>query len=659
MADFSYFCNALLKKLIQEEKFSAPMPWIGLYVAVASLICSSLMATDAFLGFHNKKLWFPCRFFTLNATTLTLLAVAMKIPVDLSTPMRGPTDQLSKLSSIVFMCTVMGNFMPSLGQMTNEDIFMNLTALCILVITIFGNICIQLATGVLYSLLPLLLIEQLVVLFLMPVLLVIVCFSALSIPSARKYIDMKYNEINKDDTSQEPYETKRLEFDQLKDCVRNYWMMAETGSPQFVIGRSVTCCVSGAICILSALILVEAEFRIYYSAEILPFDGQRSSYKWSTFVILVIQTIGVGLGTIAPAIRWFSAIKMKCSGKRGESFTSAFKTEKYWIAKLVEWRESPLPFKIRSPKFKKLVHTTRNLLLCFCIRVQTVIVVASKSIQLLFVLFIGPVLFCYSICKWVMRKFISICTISRSHTGSESEHVRNVDLSCYVLHLEGEKELPERMLKNIRDVADRLIQKGRKKQPKHLIELVQKSAGFKGLAEFDSEQVPSLSSCEPRNSWMLPLVTLTSIAISLPNIASHMVEGLLKSVSEGLVYVSLLEKDLDAKGDLIYIRNAAEVIWLGIELYGKWLDTDLRKMALNGKNFKTTLQRLSDISKDCITEFKRNANGSVKENPQNWPVQVIAANSMYRISQTVLLNYECSSNIESTNDTCLDRKSVV
>jgi hypothetical protein len=32
------------------------------------------------------------------------------------------------------------------------------------------------------------------------------------------------------------------------------------------------------------------------------------SFKWSTTLVLVIQIIAVGVGTIAPACRWFIAI---------------------------------------------------------------------------------------------------------------------------------------------------------------------------------------------------------------------------------------------------------------------------------------------------------------------------------------------------------------
>ncbi|MED6215789.1 hypothetical protein PIB30_001407 [Stylosanthes scabra] len=94
---------------MEDDKFSKPMPWIGIYIAAASLACLIAVTADLVLGFRSRKLWFPCRFFCLNATTLTLIGVAVKLSVDLNTSMPQRSDQLAKLSSSAFICTIMGN----------------------------------------------------------------------------------------------------------------------------------------------------------------------------------------------------------------------------------------------------------------------------------------------------------------------------------------------------------------------------------------------------------------------------------------------------------------------------------------------------------------------------------------------------------------------
>ena len=138
------------------------------------------------------------------------------------------------------------------------------------------------------------------------------------------------------------------------------------------------------------------------------------------------------------------------------------------------------------------------------------------------------------------------------------------------------------MGKNIINAVDRLIQMGKKKQPGNLKEILKKSISFNGVTEFDSVETPSLDFNVPPNSWTMTIVTLTSIVVALPNIGNQMVEVLLRGVNEGLVYIRLVEKDLDGKGYLMNIKNAAEGTWWGVEFSHKWWDQDLRKMASKG-----------------------------------------------------------------------------
>ncbi|KAM1145864.1 hypothetical protein FF1_037811 [Malus domestica] len=144
------------------------------------------MAADVIHGFRHWKLWFPCKFFSINATSLTMIGVAIKLSVDLNTPMPGHQDQLAKLSSSVLICTVMGNTMPSLGVMKNTEIMMNAIAFKILVITVIVNICIQLATGAIF-------VFCMEHAFIMLVLFIMMNFSALTIPVCKRYLEHKYN----------------------------------------------------------------------------------------------------------------------------------------------------------------------------------------------------------------------------------------------------------------------------------------------------------------------------------------------------------------------------------------------------------------------------------------------------------------------------------
>ncbi|GJU58652.1 hypothetical protein Tco_1236418, partial [Tanacetum coccineum] len=148
------------------------------------------MVADLLHGLKNKKLWFPCKTFTLNAASLTVIAVAMKLPVDLSNPMLGDADQIAKFGSMVFMCTMMANLLPSLATMNSSE--------------------------------------------------------RLTILKSKQIIELKYKAGHetalKDLELQQP---ERLSVAKLKQHVKNHWIMAGTGSPQFTTAFSATTSASG------------------------------------------------------------------------------------------------------------------------------------------------------------------------------------------------------------------------------------------------------------------------------------------------------------------------------------------------------------------------------------------------------------------------------
>ncbi|GAV83436.1 hypothetical protein CFOL_v3_26883 [Cephalotus follicularis] len=620
---------------LNDTKFSEPMPWIGIYVAVASLVCAVAMAVDTVRGFRQRKFWFPCKYFTINATTLTLIGVAIKLSVDLNTSMPSHQDQLAKLSSAVFICTIMGNSMPSFGIMEDKDIAMNIMALGIIVITLVVNICIQLGTGVIYIFWK----EHAFIMFVMLLLLVILSFSASTVAFTKHLLELKYNYKYRLAVQECRNETGKDVITKLREDLMKYWMMAHTSSPQFVMGRSVTCTASGVLTLLSAVTLAEAMFRSYLMMPLsFKFCFGESDYKWSTTVVLVTQTIAVGVGSIAPAFRWFLAIKFCCKKSGNRSYKQEFTLERYWIQRLVEMKECPLTLRIHDRRLRKHAHDAKNLILNVCIGMQTGIVFMSKVIRLISTHLVSQILRFCKCCRELKKYSIS------NDSGSESKPSPKLDLSRFVLHLEGESELVELMMKNNCNATDHWRHRGKKKQPKHLIKLLEMSTiseGFKGVGEFDSDKILPIDCQQPPNCWALPVVTLTSIALALPNVNKSVLKQLKHSVTEGLMYVKLIEKTLDERGDLKNIRTAADVIWLGVDLYHNWLDVDLRKLSLQGKDPKEILKELSDSAKNRYMEYKKiYMHLCLKETPSKWPAKVLAANSMYRITQSILLSYD-------------------
>ncbi|XP_057808820.1 uncharacterized protein LOC131023290 [Salvia miltiorrhiza] len=617
-----------------EKLLEAPMPWIGLYVAAASLACTAAMAADTLQGLWKKKHWFPSKYFSINATSLTLLAVAMKLPVDLTTRMYSVTDRLAKVSSLVFMSTATANLLTSLGSMTDKDVLMNVAALGILVITVVVNVVIQVVQMHAYLGNRLAFPEELLAILSMLFLLLMFVSTALMIPSTKRYLETKYHEMHRSALNEDEIDAEKVvTTDKLRVLIKKYWVMAETSNPQFVIARSVTCTTSGVLSLSIALILVEVEIRMAMEFGLL--RHSYSSYGWSTKFVLVVQTAGVIVGTIAPAARWLVAVKYR------RSIGSAVTVEGYWTQKMVEWRQGSLSFQIRNLKRRKLVHDLRAQFLRFCISVQYLIVLASKLVLLFSICFTSPIMPCLNYLRKRHNR-VSHSVSSRDPEVSESPSgvVPELDLRHYVMLLEGEVELPAETLENICKEVDEVIHKGKERKPKNLLKLLSKSCSFfKGVAEFDSSQVPSLHSQDLPYCWSLPVVTLACIALALPNVDKSESDRLLSGVTEGLRLVKLVDKTLDRKGGLTNIRTAANVVWVKVELYHKWQDEDLRETSLKGKNAAEILQELFYKAEKTVLEFQRNARDCLMKNPLNWPANVIAANSMYRVSRTLLLSH--------------------
>ncbi|XP_058104534.1 uncharacterized protein LOC131248310 [Magnolia sinica] len=608
---------------LDDQKFSEPMPWIGLYIVGASLVCSLAMGIDTFYAFRRRKIWFPCKFFSLNATSLTLLSIATKLPVDLNTSMPSREDQLTKLSSTILICTAMGNFMTSLGTMEASELLSNVVALAILVITVIVNVGIQMGTGVIYAFVP----EHAIVMFFMMILLVILVFSALTVPTAQQLLERQYlakqvpvmNRVYNDDV---------FEVDKLKEAVQKGWMVAHTCSPQYV--RSATCTTAGDFCLLSALILLEASVRSFISSS-LDFCRGESDYKWSIKLVLISQVIAVVVGTIPPAIRWFNAISFTSPSQK-RSYRDVFKVEGYWIQRLVDWKESPLPFHIGRRQCRKIVYFLKFRFLDACIGLQTAVVVFCKFVSLASIL---PL-------SLLSRVF---CRSRKGHyRDSESNQPESKNLQDFVLHLEGEDVWVDLIMKSGLQDMKQLIEKSRKNEPTHLIKLLESalSESLNGVAEFDGDQVPPIGE-KLQNCWVLPVVTLTSIAVAIPDIDQNTIRSLRDAVDEGLKYVRLIEScDTDIY-DLkrFNMRKAADIVWRGIDIYDQWLDIDLHILVTEEKHTKKIIEKLMDIGSKSVLEFTAGGGGE-------WPAKVLAANSMYWIGKTILEKH--NDKLESPED---------
>ncbi|RVW38126.1 hypothetical protein CK203_091262 [Vitis vinifera] len=220
---------------------------------------------------------------------------------------------------------------------------------------------------------------------------------------------------------------------------------------------------------------------------------------------------------------------------------------------------------------------------------QTGIVLVSKAVRFISIFFARRLLEFSFWCKESRRKLKQNSSISNNESGSELQPNLKLDLSPFVLYLEGEEDL---------------------------VELITESNW-------------------PLNCWAYPVVTPTTSAIALPNIGKCPIKHFMRSVNEGLSSVRLKNHYLDAK-ELINIRKAADTIWVGVDLYHKGLGVDIHKRGPQAKGPKQELEELDDIAKKRLTEYSnKNMAGCLKETPSMLPIKVLAADSMYRIGREI------------------------
>nr|XP_043616595.1 uncharacterized protein LOC122588522 [Erigeron canadensis] len=608
---------------------------------------------DLLHGLNDRKLWFPCKYFTLNAASLSVIAVAMKLPMDINDSMPYNVDQAAKLGSMAYMCTMMANILPSLASMNNKELLTNIIALDVLVITLVVNVCIQIDTGLVANDGGLAifnggaylrfvkshnwLIAIIYVVMLLFLLIIYTC-SALTILKSKQILESKYQRGHETALKDlESQEEGRSTVEKLKQHVNHCWIMAGTSSPQFITVCSATTCAAGVICVSSTVIHII--IIMHFTRPYMMYYG--SDYNWSTLLILLTQFIGVLLGTIAPLSRCFACLSFKVSIKWIWNDIKVYKVESYCTEKLCDWKQRSIPFKFSNRRCKIVMQNLKVLILSLCIGFQKTIVVACKMTMMIPVFVVMCVLYSKHFWNWLKAKFSSSVTALVEKPDQLEQYK---DLSQYALQLQDDRELTKRTLKDISKSVNYLIQKAEKQQPTNLMKLLEGSRGFEGVGLYDINQVPPSLAGEYLECWSLTVVTLTTIAISLPSIQKEIVDKLLSGVSEGLTYVTLVEESLNSTDDYANIQKASKMLWLEVEVYYKWLGNNLQSVATQVNSVEQILQRFTDAAKYLITKVE---NTDINVPLDNSICRFISANSMYRITQAILLSYYA--NIEETS----------
>ncbi|KAK9138863.1 hypothetical protein Sjap_009457 [Stephania japonica] len=235
-------------------------------------------------------------------------------------------DQLSKLTGTTMVCTSMCFLMTSLAINGESESISNVIALCLFVVTIAVNICIQIYTGVIF----LFIVEHIMILCCMLLLLPVLWFVAIGGNSDNAIINetMK-NTLNKGEASS------------LLHRVKLWYMSSCISNPQYFVkgyyGLSVV-----MICFLCLTVLSQAALRIVVH-KFKTCEGI-SDYGWSISIIVVTQIMVVLVTSLSAAFRWIvmssdPPIYMSFDDPSDPSFDVNFEVELFSVISLANNRE--------------------------------------------------------------------------------------------------------------------------------------------------------------------------------------------------------------------------------------------------------------------------------------------------------------------------------
>ncbi|KAK9159483.1 hypothetical protein Syun_005824 [Stephania yunnanensis] len=240
--------------------------------------------------------YLPCKLFSINSVTLTLLATASKLPVDLTTYMPGARDQLSKLSSTAMVCVCIGFLVPSIGINREAESITNLIALSLLVTTIVVNVCIQMYTGVIFTFFP----GHIIILCCMMLLLSVLWFFTSEINRGKTVIaDTNRNLFRKGQAKSFLHQVKLW---YMSSCISN---------PQYLLCGH-TGLMAAMISIVCLTVLSHAAFQTLPHKS--KYCTNASDYGWSISFIVVTQIITVVVGSLGIIFRSISMVSSHTQG---------------------------------------------------------------------------------------------------------------------------------------------------------------------------------------------------------------------------------------------------------------------------------------------------------------------------------------------------------
>ncbi|KAK9138566.1 hypothetical protein Sjap_009160 [Stephania japonica] len=293
----------------ENNRYSTPVPYVGLYIAGATLVCLLLMLSDMIFGFRRRRLYLPCKLFAINSITLTLLATASKLPVDLTTYMPSAIDQLSKLSSTAMVCVSICFLAPSFGINRRTESVTNLIALSLLVITIVVNVCIQMYTGVIFSFI----IGHALIICCMMIMMFVLWFNTSFMERAKKIMV---------DTNQNLF--KKGEGKSFIHGVKLWYVYSSITNPQYTLWRDYSL-FGASTCMVCLTVLSHAAYRSLVPHKT-GFCKDVSDYGWSISIIVITQIVTVMVGSLGNVYRFTAMFWMSARYDQGKGGLKGIRT---------------------------------------------------------------------------------------------------------------------------------------------------------------------------------------------------------------------------------------------------------------------------------------------------------------------------------------------
>ncbi|KAF6176115.1 hypothetical protein GIB67_000209 [Kingdonia uniflora] len=522
-----------------DVNYAKPLPIIGVYVAIATMVCFLLILSDVFLAFRRKKPWVPCRFFSLNSFTLTILGLATKLPVDLTTPMHGVDGQLSKLCATVLICISMGFFMPSLATMKDSDRLANLASLTIIVVSLVANICIQISTGFIFSFVA----EHIVTMVLMLMLLWACWTSSLDIEAllVKPILECK-NHI---------FDTALVKgkIQNLRPCYVGSYIF----NPQLVMCEFSHHTTMGMLCTLCFTLLSEVMLRAIFLKEF-KFCTDYSDYKWSVWVVVVTQILTLTLLGFAMGCRWLSIAYHKESSK----FSIKIRDENFSLWRIQttvtsDWAIYNVALNYLSRSALKLFHILQYYVHLVRFATQVGLSFTEEFILLLI---------------HVMRTLVA-WDVKSPNCGEDNEE-ENFEF------YQNERMLRKWLVRKGKADLKRWTEENERDRPNHLIQL---------LSETSPSTQPEIDMGQDVNKCLLIVTILRSADVILP---SNMVGSLLLAFDQAFEVICFIDENMNSEsmGHKVSLRGSKD-IWMSRDSKSHWFNKKVVKLALR-EGFKSS-----------------------------------------------------------------------